>query len=411
MLGIARVNSDGARSKPRSNTAKLFFEQLNITNVEFTVFFDEKLSGELRSRPGIDQVWEGTKGRCWDLLLVEDCSRLYRDDIWCVELVRLAVDQAIRVICISDEVDTADEGWEPRLKEAAQHHALHNKYCSKRIKRAHEELWYALAALGLLRPGYRRRPSILATDEHPEEGPYFDEIDDRWAPIILETFERVAAREPMWSIAEWLTLQGLPKCNNCKSSRWTEKNVKDLIRRTIYRGFETYRDHISKKENVTGKHKPEANDDDEVLTREMPHLRIVSDVLWHMANKVIDDRAPDVGFPQGREHPNYGIPRDSHGPLSKVAFCVCGAKIHKAGRIEGGYRCRRAKSGDCWNRATALCEFTHVELRDCIVKCFGDSTARLTACVIQRLQCLTTLVTARSANARSLRSNRGRKQV
>ncbi len=277
--------------KAQIEYCKAFLEQLNITNVEFTVFFDEKLSGELRSRPGIDQVWEGTKGRCWDLLLVEDCSRLYRDDIWCVELVRLAVDQAIRVICISDEVDTADEGWEPRLKEAAQHHALHNKYCSKRIKRAHEELWYALAALGLLRPGYRRRPSILATDEHPEEGPYFDEIDDRWAPIILETFERVAAREPMWSIAEWLTLQGLPKCNNCKSSRWTEKNVKDLIRRTIYRGFETYRDHISKKENVTGKHKPEANDDDEVLTREMPHLRIVSDVLWHMANKVIDDRA------------------------------------------------------------------------------------------------------------------------
>ena len=77
----------------------------------------------------------------------------------CVELVNNAVDQDIRMFCINDEVDTADEEyWEDRLYDAARHHARSNKFTSRRIKRAHEELWDQGAAIGMLKPGYRRNP-------------------------------------------------------------------------------------------------------------------------------------------------------------------------------------------------------------------------------------------------------------
>ena len=122
------------------------------------------MSGELRSRPGIDRVWSGNREREWDLILVEDSSRLYRDEVACLHLVRLAVDNEVRIICINDLVDTAEEDWEERLKEAARHHASSNRYSSRRVKRAHEELWEMRAALGLLKPGYRRVFSLTDVD-------------------------------------------------------------------------------------------------------------------------------------------------------------------------------------------------------------------------------------------------------
>ena len=71
-------------------------------------------------------------------------------------------------------------------KEAAVHHAVSNRYCSQRIKRAHEDLWEIGAAIGLLKPGYRRIASVAATEHHPAEGPFFDEVDATWAPIIRQ---------------------------------------------------------------------------------------------------------------------------------------------------------------------------------------------------------------------------------
>jgi hypothetical protein len=36
------------------------------------------VSGELASRPGINQVWAGIEAKRWDLILAEESSRLYR---------------------------------------------------------------------------------------------------------------------------------------------------------------------------------------------------------------------------------------------------------------------------------------------------------------------------------------------
>ena len=153
---------------------KKFLKGLNITNVEITIIYDRHMSGELIFRPGIDQVRVGIDSQQWDLIVVEDASRLFRNEIACVELVGLAVDQEIRLLSIGDEVDTGEEGWEDRLYEAARHHARTNRFTSKRIKRAHEALWEDGAAIGPLRPGYRRVPSVPATKRDPEEGPFFD---------------------------------------------------------------------------------------------------------------------------------------------------------------------------------------------------------------------------------------------
>src|SRR5688572_18852632 len=71
--------------------ASLGVQQFDITNGK-----DEGISGEQLRRPGIDLVRDGIERKAWDLIVVEDSSRLFRDPTFCIELVRLAVQNGIR---------------------------------------------------------------------------------------------------------------------------------------------------------------------------------------------------------------------------------------------------------------------------------------------------------------------------
>ena len=327
---------------------------------------DAEMSGELVSRPGINQVREGIKAGSWDLLICEDSSRLFRHDTAPIELVHLALDAGIRVICINDYVDTTEPGWEDRLSDAVKHHARSNRYTSLRIKRRLEALWREGAAIGLLQPGYTRTGSVPATARTPEQGPFFDHVDPGEARLIKEAFERVARNERPWATAEWLTAEKLRKSHGPFKHAWTAKDVVALIRRDKYRGVEHYRHQISEKKFTSGKRVPKRNDPKNVLARNMPHLRIVEDSLWYGANAAINARRNNNRTVAGKEHPLTGVPRDSRGPLSEVFFCFCGEKMYAEGRNEGGYRCRGAKRGTCWNLATCLRNETHAAISTAI---------------------------------------------
>jgi hypothetical protein len=170
-------------------------------------------------------------------------------------------------------------------------------------------------------------------------------------------------------VAQWLTEQKLPKCGNAHTSVWTDRNVLALIKRTVYRGWDTYRVTFRRKERRSGKHKQVHNKPDLVLTRPMEHLRIVPDSLWYAANEAIKERTLCEPSPRGLDHPLAGIPRDSRGPLSGMFFCaVCrDGKMYQEGRATGGYRCSNVPKGACWNKATALKEIVHEHLGQAIV--------------------------------------------
>ena len=230
---------------------RMIERRLAITEFEISEISDMELSGELASRPGIDQV-RGIENRSWDLLICEDASRLFRHPAACLNLVNRAYDQGIRVICVNDDVDTSVRGWEGRLHDVAGHHAKTNELTRNRIKRKQDGLWEAGAAMGLLRPGYKRRCSKPATDREPAKGPFFDEVDAQWAPVIHHAYEMMANDDPAWLVAGYLTDRCLPKCNNSTTPEWTDEGAIALIRRTIHRGFERFRVWIANRERSFG---------------------------------------------------------------------------------------------------------------------------------------------------------------
>lgn len=335
-------------------------------------FSDAEMSGETVSRPGVDQVREGVREHRWDILICEDVSRLFRNLSACCDVVETAFDNGIRFIAINDDVDTSKDDWEDRFYDAAQHHAKSNRYTAHRIKRKLESLWRMGAAIGLLKTGYRRSSQDEDTEmnngRRQRKKPKYDEIDPEWEKVICEAFGKIAAGHEPDDVAEWLTEKGLPKASNAKTKKWFRRNVISMIRNSVYQGLEIYRFTTTERKLRSGSRRQKRSQPEQVLTREMPHLRIVEPWLWEKANKKLDDRMVKKLSVSGDAHPMTGLPRDSRFPLSGLFFCgACGGKMYATGRNEGGYRCKHATLGGCWNKTTALRDFVHQQISSVVV--------------------------------------------
>lgn len=214
--------------------------------------------------------------------------------------------------------------------------------------------------MGLLRPGYERNHSNPKNHKDPK----YDRIDPKWVETIRTAFQMVADDLSLDAVARYLTEQGLPKNSNSESEVWSDRNVLTMIRCPIYRGVEKFRVRISRKTHTTGRSGLIRNPDPKkILTRSMPHLRIVEDWLWHQANRVIDERSNNKDPVFGIDHPLYRVPRNSRSPLSSVFVCgICGSKMYMEGRNEGGFRCSASRRDGCWNRATALRDFAYRQI-------------------------------------------------
>ncbi len=338
------------------------------TQVTVDVITEPEVSGEIADRPGINRVWAGIEAKQWDVIMAEESSRLYRHHTKAGELFESAVDAGIRVICPSDYIDTADDDWPDRLHMCQMQHSRSNFYTRQRIRRGHDGLWARGAAVGNTVIGYKRRPTVPSTETEPARGPFYDEIEPEKAPVIREVFERIAAGETASEVAAWLDSIGFAKAKWARQAKWTAFNVNAMIRRTIYRGFETFRVKVAKRKLRTGKSEYVWNDEDKIQTRESPHLRIVSDALWYKANAAVDGRRMFKEPVRGAGHPLRGTTRKRDGLLSGVFVCgVCGVPMYSHGRKDGVFRCSGASKGKCWNRVYCMRERVYPALLEAVV--------------------------------------------
>ncbi len=338
------------------------------SQVTVEVIKEPEVSGEIADRPGINQVWAGIDAKRWDVIIAEESSRLYRHHTKAGELFESAVDAGVRVICPSDYIDTADDDWPDRLNMCQMQHARSNFYTRQRIRRAHDGLWARGAAVGNTAIGYKRRPTVPATAMEPAKGPFYDEIDPDKVPIIREVFERIAAGETAAEVGEWLDSIKFAKAKWARQAKWTAANVNAIIRRTIYRGFETNRKKVSKRKLRTGKSEYVWNDEDKIQTRESPHLRIVTDHLWYKANEVVDGRRVFKEPVRGAGHPLRGTIRQRRGLLAGVFACgCCGSPMYSFGKQDGYFRCSAAVSGNCWYRGYCMRERVYPAVLEAVV--------------------------------------------
>lgn len=85
----------------------------------------ERGSGMLVDRASIREAEDEIETGSWDLVLMEDLARAYRNTRCQIAFVQHCHDCETRCISFGDGLDTADEHWEATLHVAAMRHGMY----------------------------------------------------------------------------------------------------------------------------------------------------------------------------------------------------------------------------------------------------------------------------------------------
>jgi hypothetical protein len=114
----------------------------------------EQGSGLLTERATILEAIADLETGRWDLVLMEDISRAYRNPRWQFAFVQDAVDLETRVICPGDQLDTFEENWEVTMGAAALRHGLHIPDTRRRVRRTADHSFRHGGMVQKIRFGY-----------------------------------------------------------------------------------------------------------------------------------------------------------------------------------------------------------------------------------------------------------------
>lgn len=308
----------------------------------------EQASGMLTDRATIREAEELVASGKVDLIIAEDLARIYRNPRHQYRFVQDCVDQGTRVICVGDNLDTADENWEITMGAAALRHGLHIPDTRRRVRRTATHSFHKGGMVQKIRYGYRRlSPQEAASAQF---GPKDLRIARRpeCTPIIREMMDRVMRCDPYAAVADWLQAEGVEPGPYVEGGRWTARLVMELLDDPILSGTRTFRDTICRPIFSTGKHKPVRNAEPETeQCPELAHLSVEEhgalrqEIARRRALRIADTPGP----PKRR-----GIPRSRTFWPGQAAVCgACGGPMYYSGRH---LRCRNSlprHGGSCWN--------------------------------------------------------------
>jgi len=140
--------------------------------------------------------------------------------------------------------------------------------------------------------------------------------------IVLETASRKSPRK----IAFDLTRDGVPSPSG---GAWTFQTIIKILQNTLYVGVYV-RNRVCKIRNPnTGKRVPRPAPVDDLVTVDMPHMRIVDQELWDAAQRVLRERAHKYGVKR-KERPT--VTRLMHPFMGLFRCAECGGGMVTCGR-------------------------------------------------------------------------------
>ena len=343
-------------------------DRQDLENIEASYAFDEKFLGEsyqgplylkrlgergsgLRTdRPTIVEAEDEIATGTWDLVLMEDLSRAYRNPRHQMAFVQNAVDAGTRVICIGDGLDTADPNWEVMLGAAALRHGMFIPDTRRRVKRTAAHAFDRGGMVQKVRYGYRKLGREEA--EAGESGPKGLRIARvaECTPVIEEMARRVLAGESYEEVATYLFESGVAAGPYVESGVWSGRVVEALLRSPILHGERVFGVSRIRTKFSTGKKTPERSPTPPA-TKHYPELAHLSAERHAELLRVMDLRAPAGASKGGPGHPLRGKPRSqAPWPAQHPRCAICESTMYRTGLYLkcGDYFLPGGRKA-CWN--------------------------------------------------------------
>lgn len=107
-----RVNT---HQRQKKNCLAYLAEQNGVCSVTVLHFHEDANAGTQSQRPGIQWLRQLVVQDAVDLIIAEDSTRLFRGVDCFKQFADLAADYRVRIICLDDGIDTAQDNWTQHL--------------------------------------------------------------------------------------------------------------------------------------------------------------------------------------------------------------------------------------------------------------------------------------------------------
>lgn len=331
VVAYARYSTDAQREesiRDQVRNCRRWAERNGFTLHE--IFADEGLSGSRSDRPDYNRLLAAAQRGDFEILLVDDLSRLSRDSLESNRVLRLMAYYEIRVVGVSDGIDTERKGSKLETGMRGMINEIYLDDLREKTHRGLEGQHGAGFAASKAPYGYRT--------VRVEKGSVY-EIEPEQAEVVRRIFELYAGGYSARAIASVLNEERVPAP---RSRAWTHTAIFPDRRRgigilanEIYVGRVWWNRSVWIKDPETGRRRRRERPREEWLLREDESLRIVSEELWEAALA----RSRDTNRPQAK----------SCGPGSGRLFSgllscgVCGGSFSVVAKDR--YGCGRHRSG------------------------------------------------------------------
>lgn len=317
----------------------------------------ERGSGMRTDRPSIVEAERDIETGTWDLVIMEELSRAYRNPRHQSAFVQDAVDAGTRVICIGDNLDTADEQWETSLLAATLRHGLVIPDTRRRVRRTAHHAFHRGQMVLKYRFGYRKLSKEEAdSGRFGPRGLRIAKVPEA-TPTILEMCRRVRDGSTYTAVANWLNDEEIAPGPYSARKTWTGRLVQDLLRDPILHGTRSFGVVKSQPFFRTGKSKRRKNPDGPE-TEHHSELAHLSEPEHAELLQVMGRRAARRTRATGPDHPLYNRPRSQTIWPGQHPHCaICNAQMYRVDKDE--LKCRNAfipGAVPCWNHVQVNCQ-------------------------------------------------------
>ena len=320
-------------------------------------FVDHAVSGTKLRRAGLDQLLIVARQRGFQVLYFHSLSRLARESVITMPMLKeLVYVHQVRVISLTESLDTDRPGWEINAVFSSLHHEQFIKDLSVNVHRGQVGTVLARFSIGDYRLGYTSVPSpggeMIGRGRNAKRRMVYaiDPSTAEWVHHIFDWF--VVERRPLGWIVRELTRLKAPKDHRATTAAWQHQLVVRILRSPKYIGLWPWGRLKKQRNPLTGQVTQEERSEEESnpWLREFSELCIIDDQTYEAAQRFLDEndrRCAEVRSGGGRLR---GSPKGNgrRHLLSGIVECGrCGRALHVGGAHGKYLECPGQRKGDC----------------------------------------------------------------
>src|SRR4051812_47567434 len=314
------------------------------------IYADHASSGAKEDRPGLNALRAAAPERVFEVVLVDDLSRLARNTLLLLTTLEELRFHGVRVVSVADGLDSDDREATIGIQMRGVFNELQLQDLRKKTLRGQIGQKTRGFTVGEATFGYRSvAVGTIRLDKkgRPRPDGYRMTIDPREAAIVQRIFKAFADGQSESGIVRELNQEGI--AGRRKGSKgWSPATVHRVLRSEKYVGRWVWNKSETRRDPRTGRRRQFPKPETDWIVTDDESLRLVPEDLWQrVQTRLAEVRstwpggAGKRGFQEQRGAPVRHYPADL---LSGSMICsVCG-------KGSGYYGCLRAARRACENR-------------------------------------------------------------